>query len=316
MSNRTVYRMKLNPIIGTRFQPTGFPDLGPALFQSPGSDGEWIESLHVESPQSMANHLEAMTWDDGAHDQIAALEGLPYVRVTSPEGEFLTSSRLEAHRLASAYVMEGTVKGTKLSGEEWMGAAFELHAGRPLNHQRIADRIFHWDPVSLIHGVFFARKSWPWQPRIARAVTAFIDAYDVRAAVSGGVKTDSVEIKGGNTDTGYGMVPHQRTEYTARELTAFVSVDHDQIQSYGLGATRTELLESLISFELASLFHNGLRLRTACDLEVADIDGTELPDVDQATVAAQAAITACAGEFEPIAVTWGERKGRQTKTKE
>ncbi|WOP20063.1 type I-U CRISPR-associated RAMP protein Csb1/Cas7u [Raineyella sp. LH-20] len=312
MSNRTIYRMKLTPIIGTRFQPTGFPDLGPALFQSPGADGGWIESLHVESPQSMANHLEAMTWNDGARDQVAALEGLPYVRVISPDGEFLTSSRLEAHRLASAYVMEGMIDETKQSGEQWMEAAFQLQAGRPLNHQRIADQIFRWDPVSLIHGVFFARKAWPWQPRIARAVTAFIDAYDVRAAVSGGVKTDSVEIKGGNTDTGYGMVPHQRTEYTAQDIKAFVSVDHDQIASYGLGTARTELLETLVAFQIASLFRNGLRLRTACDLEVADVDGADLPEVDQATSDVRAAIAACAGEFSPIAVTWGDRKARKT----
>jgi CRISPR-associated protein Csb1 len=59
------------------------------------------------------------------------------------------------------------------------------------------------------------------------------------SAVSGGVKTDSVnprtqgESKG--SAEGYGMVPHQRLEFTARSITAYVAVDHEQIQSYGLG---------------------------------------------------------------------------------
>lgn len=309
MSNRTIHRIALRPIIGTRFQPTGFPDLGPALFESP-RDGSWVPSLHVESPQSMANHLEATTWDQGTSSQVQELKGLPYVEVTDPDGVFLTSSRLEAHRLASAYVMEGTINGSNESGETWMGAAFGLESGRPQDHRLIAEKLFGWDPTALLHGVFFARKAWPWQPRIARAITAFIDAHDVRAAVSGGVKTDSVEIRGGNTDTGYGMVPHQRTEYTAQEVTAFVSVDRDQINSYGLGEARTHLLEALAQFELASLFHGGLRLRTACDLEVVDVDGDPLPDLSTATSTVRSAIDACTDSFEPISVVWTDRKAK------
>jgi CRISPR-associated protein Csb1 len=56
----------------------------------------------------------------------------------------------------------------------------------------VARACFAPDPLSLVHGVFFARKNWPWQPKVARAVTSFIEAYDVRPAVSGGVKRDSV----------------------------------------------------------------------------------------------------------------------------
>lgn len=312
MSNRTIHRISLRPVIGNRFQPTGFPDLGAALFESP-SDGGWIPSLHVESPQSMANRLEATTWDRGTDSQVAGLEGLPYVEVTDADGRFLTSSRLEAHRLASAYVMEGIVDGGNDNGETWMGREFDLKGGRPLDHRRIADRIFAWDPVSLLHGVFFARKSWPWQPRIARAVTAFIDAYDIKAAVSGGVKTDSVETRGGNTDTGYGMVPHQRTEYTAQQVTAFVSVDHDQIASYGLGDEGSELLEALAAYELAVLFAGGLRLRTACDLEVVGVEGDPLSEIVAAGDRVRTAIKACRDRFEPLSVVWNDRSGRKSQ---
>ena len=79
-----------------------------------------------------------------------------------------------------------------------------LVKGRPLDHRAVARACFRLDPVSLVHGVFFARKAWPWQPRIARAVTSFIEASGVRPAVSGGVKRDVVinEAKDGATAEG------------------------------------------------------------------------------------------------------------------
>ena len=65
----------------------------------------------MESAQSMANRLEAPPGTSARADQVAELGALPYVRVVSPDGAFLSSSRLEAHRLASAYVMDGKVDG-------------------------------------------------------------------------------------------------------------------------------------------------------------------------------------------------------------
>ena len=118
--------------------------------------------------------------------------------------------------------------------------------------------------MSLVHGVFFARKNWPWQPKIARAVTSFIEAYGVKPAVSGGVKRDVVinEAKGGATAEGYGTVPHHRVEYTAEKITAYFTVDHAQFRSYGLSEPATALLEALADFEIATLLDRGLRLRT------------------------------------------------------
>ena len=91
---RTVLEADLTPLAGALFQPAGFPDLGAAEFGD--------HALLVESAQSMANWLEAATWNEAQSDQVAELATLPYVRVVSPEGHFLSSSRLEAHRLASA----------------------------------------------------------------------------------------------------------------------------------------------------------------------------------------------------------------------
>src|ERR1022692_3225460 len=109
--------------------------------------------------------------------------------------------------------MEATVDGRK--GTEWLAAELGLAKGKPLDYRAVARACFALDPVSLVHGVFFARKEWPWQPKIARAVTGFVEAYDVIPAISGGVKRDSVNNEGkeGATSEGYGMVPYHRVEY-------------------------------------------------------------------------------------------------------
>ena len=316
MTPRSVYRIPLTPVNGSRFQPTGFPDLGPATFSKPTAEG-WVEALHVESPQSMANRLELTTWDTATGDQPEVLAGLPYVRVVDPTGGFLTSSRLEAHRLASAYIMDGTISG--VAGRTVLPGLLGIAKDQAIDHRQLARAICRLDPLSLVHGVFFAQKEWPWQPKIARAVTCFIDAGDVRDAVSGGVKTDSVnprvEGESQGTAKGYGMVPHQRLEFTARSITAYISVDHEQIRAYGLGSAGEELLEALVAYELASLFRGGpMRLRTACDLQV--VEGSEgalgdIPTPDAATRRVVAAIAGAGDLLGPVTeVTWSRATGK------
>ena len=296
---RTVLEAELEPLAGSLFQPTGFPDLGPAEF----GDHE----LLVESAQSMANWLESTTWDSGQSDQVSELGALPYVRVVSPEGDFLSSSRLEAHRLASAYIMNGTVDS--VTGEKWMEERLGLAKGRPLDNRAVARACFSLDPVSLVHGVFFARKAWPWQPKIARALTSFIEASGVLPAVSGGVKRDVVinEAKGGATAEGYGTVPHHRVEYTAAKITAYFTVDHAQFRSYGLSEPATALLEALADFEIGTLLDRGLRLRTRCDLAMREVRG-ERPDASEAARRIAKFAADCANELGGvITVVWSEK---------
>jgi len=296
---RTVLEADLVPLAGALFQPTGFPDLGPAEFGD--------HALLVESAQSMANWLEGTTWDSARSDQVAELGALPYVRVVSPEGEFLSSSRLEAHRLASAYIMNGTIGS--VTGERWLEDRLGLAKGRPLDHRAVARACFRLDPVSLVHGVFFARRSWPWQPKIARAVTSFIEASGVLPAVSGGVKRDVVinEAKGGATAEGYGTVPHHRVEYTAQKITAYFTVDRAQFHSYGLSEPATALLEALADFEIATLLDRGLRLRTRCDLVVREVRG-ERPDANEAARRVAKFAADCADELGPVTeVVWSEK---------
>jgi CRISPR-associated protein Csb1 len=150
----------------------------------------------------------------------------------------------------------------------------------------------------LVHGVFFARKNWPWQPKIARAVTSFIEASGVKAAISGGVKKDIVvnEAKGNATAEGFGTVPHHRVEYTAGKITAYFTIDRAQFRSYGLSEPATALLEALADFEIGTLLDRGLRLRTRCDLVVKEVRNERPEAAEAAQRIAKLAID-CADEL-------------------
>ncbi|MCL6593432.1 MAG: type I-U CRISPR-associated protein Cas7, partial [Alicyclobacillus sp.] len=84
---RLLLEAQLVPLQGTRIQPTGFPDLGPAEYDAP--DGQ-RRMLLVESAQSMANRLEAVCWDEAADDWVEPLRGLPLVKVYDENQQPLT----------------------------------------------------------------------------------------------------------------------------------------------------------------------------------------------------------------------------------
>ncbi|PZP65101.1 MAG: type I-U CRISPR-associated protein Cas7, partial [Azospira oryzae] len=79
---RLLLEARLKPLQGTRFQPTGFPNLGAATYDGP--DG--TRMLLVESAQSMANRLEVVCWDKVADDWVAPLRGLPVIKVIDANG--------------------------------------------------------------------------------------------------------------------------------------------------------------------------------------------------------------------------------------
>nr|WP_256360918.1 type I-U CRISPR-associated RAMP protein Csb1/Cas7u [Methylomonas koyamae] len=56
---RLLIEAELQPLQGARFQPTGFPDLGAAVYDGPNGN----RLLLVESAQSMANRMETVCWD-------------------------------------------------------------------------------------------------------------------------------------------------------------------------------------------------------------------------------------------------------------
>src|ERR1700678_2684719 len=103
-ATRVLFTIPLKPLQGDRFQPTGFPSLGAATYRT--KDGD---KLLVESAQSMANRLETTCWDGARNAPVEALNGISHVTVTR-KGAFLTDSMLEAHRINSAYLLEGKDK--------------------------------------------------------------------------------------------------------------------------------------------------------------------------------------------------------------
>lgn len=322
MPNRELFQVPMRPVAGSRFQPTGFPDIGAALFDRPVTLGDgtpdWEQCLVLESEQSMGNHLEATAWDAAAARPVAAFDGLPYVRVVDEDGTYLTSSRTESHRLASAFVKDSALDGTDMKTviRERLG----LSDDTPLSPRDIAGAVFALDPMCLVHGVFFADSFWPGQPKIARALTAFVEAHDVRQAISGGVKRDAVRHSTkdavGGASEGYGSVPFHRTEYVARVIEASFVLDLDQLASYGLPEPAAELLAVAARWEVRSLLDRGFRPRTACDLEIEDASGLEaLPALDALTEQLRTLTDQCGdllGGGEPLVVVW-ERKKRSKK---
>lgn len=261
--SRLLIEARLKPIQGTRFQPTGFPNLGAADYVT--SDG--TQMLLVESPQSMANRLEKVSWDDVKNDVAPALKGIPYIRVKDGDGNLLTTSIEEAHRINSPYILEGKNKTFFDQLKKDLEAG---EKGRP-DYKLLAKVLFRYDVNSLIHGVFLAKKELAnGRLRVARSLSSFVEASNVTVASSGGVKKDDLDVKG-DAAKGFGHVPFSREEYTG-EITAYFNLDLAQIRGYGLGRAAEELLVGISIYKIRKLLEEGLRFRTACDLELVDVE--------------------------------------------
>lgn len=308
-TSRLLFKIPLRPIQGSRFQPTGFPALGAATFQF-ASD----TNLLVESAQSMANRLELTIWDMDRQDVIEALKGLSHVCVTRG-GEFLTDTILESHRINSPYVLEGKDKSFFNLLKDEVG----VKDTGPIDRQKLSRSLLKFDINSLLHGVFIAKKDLAGgRLRVARALSAFIEAEGVRVAASGGVKNDHVNPSG-VTKSGFGNVPFARDEYTADSISLYSNIDLAQIRGYGLGESVERLLVLLALFKLRALTTEGLRLRTACDFEVIDQDirasrpdGWQLPQIAPLTDALKSTIGECRDQMEVKTVTFEDelKKGK------
>lgn len=235
----------------------------------------------VESAQSMANRLEAVCWNDVADDWVAPLRGLPVVKVVDgKDGKPLTNSLLEAHRLNSPYILEGKDK-TVVDLLKKRLAAMEV--GR-VDLRELAKVLLEFDTNALLHGVFLAKKELAGgRLRLPRSLSAFVEAGNAKVAASGGVKNDGVDPSG-DAARGFGNVPFARDEWVAEEITACFNLDLRQIHAFGLGDEAERLLIMLALFKIRKFLVEGLRLRTACDLDVRGVtvtrpDGFELPDL-------------------------------------
>ena len=258
-ASRVLFNVPLRPVQGDRFQPTGFPSLGAATYQT--GDGQ---KLLVESAQSMANRFEAACWDEARHKPVSALTGISHVTIIRG-GEFLTDSMLEAHRLNSPDLLEGKDKAFTNRLKEALGGLVE----GPIDRKLLAEVLLKYDVGSLIHGVFLAKKDLAGgRLRVARALSAFIEATGVSVAASGGVKNDHVNPSG-DRKSGFGNVPFARDEFVAEDINCYINLDLAQIRGYGLDDRAQKLLILLALHRVRRLLDGELRLRTACDLEPA-----------------------------------------------
>lgn len=337
---RVLIEAPLKPVAGTRIQPTGFPDLGAAVYDAP--DG--TPMLLVESAQSMANRLEAVCWDEANNDVVEELRGLPYVKVqlaSLGDGQDSTTSLQEFHRLNSPYIMSGMLgeqtfssvvsSELKLSGAKSEGDEKESgDVSGVVNLRRLAEVCFKYDPNSLVHGVFLEKIAG--RLRHPRALSSFIEASGVRRADSGGVKFDRAlpkpSVAGVDAAGGYGNVPFHRTEFTAKSITAYFSLDLAQIRGYGLGIEATQLLIALSLWKVRRFLDSSMRLRSACELELADDSeklvakrpaSYALPSTEELTEAVKVLLKICRKQFaDPLVteLTWngGSKKAKADKS--
>jgi CRISPR-associated protein Csb1 len=263
-TSRLLIEADLQPLQGTRFQPTGFPDLGAATYELP--DEKRTMMVLLESAQSVANRLENTIWDEAAQDVVKPLRGISYVVVKSDD-EVLTNSLLEAHRINSFYLLEGEDQ-TFL---RQLKSELDVLDKGPVDYHKLALTLAKYDINSLLHGVFLAKKELAGgRFKLARALSGFIEAYNVRPVSFGGVKLDRVDPQA-DAKKGGGNIPYARTEYTAEQITAFFSLDLAQLRNYRLGQEATDLLIAIALWKIRSFLDDGLRLRTACDLECTNI---------------------------------------------
>ncbi len=292
---RLLLKAKLEPVQGTRFQPTGFPEIGAAQYEGPNGES----MLLVESAQSMANRLEAVCWDEIADDWVPELQGLSVVKVLRGDGTSLTNSVLEAHRINSEYIAR-TDGFKKISDEIGYDKKEPQHFSVA---KQLAPVLLKYDINSLIHGVFLEEIAGVI--RLLRALSGFIEAASVEIAASGGVKRGIEPGRKG----GEGNVIYPKDEFVSPKITAYFNLDLAQIRGYGFSEEVETLLVALSLFKVRKFLETGLRLRTACDLDCQDIevqrpDGFELPSLSDLQDALPGLISGAGIDFQTTTVTY------------
>jgi len=303
----------LEPIIGDRFQPAGFPEIGHVIYKAPRKDGSTEHVCIVDSAASMANHLESVC-QRGAHDLdlVDDLDGMPYIRcvtgdladgkLPSDKCEGAVTSLTEGHRIASSYFIDGVVvngdaKATKknkdgkdepLTLERDLIDRFGIVLPGSSKAHPPADQwwnvfktIFERDPNSLVHGVLFPQ----WQIKIPRALTAHLEAFGAGRVDRSGVKFDRL----GKTTSGQPIFAVD--DATAESIRATFVLDVSLIRSFGrkkkdgdkeaqlgLSEPQQAFLVALALWKIQKLLESPFRFRSGCHLRCTTLqsDGKDI----------------------------------------
>lgn len=316
---------------GGRFQPTGFPDLGPALFR--GADGaNW---LLVESPQSMANRLERVCWIDGDGDTDRVgrynddCKGIPYVLATDTDGKPLTASTLEAHRLSSPYIWDTQPftdpdeASKQITLPVYLTRLFSLADNRLVPWKKVAAGLIKVDPGCLLHGIWFNEASFAGgKVRLTRSLSGYIEARDPSTANFGFQKRDGVSDRtdkeaGQSAAEGYGSVIGPKQHFTSAEVKAYFQIDLERLRSYGLAPEQVKALVAWAIYKIRRVLvasRDGVAdLRTECKFEPVKVtaqtvhqdtgnkDNYDLPQIGNDL---KEAIKALKTQTEPLKVRW------------
>jgi CRISPR-associated protein Csb1 len=301
----------LKPVAGLdRFQPAGFPEIGHVIYKAPRKDGRVENVCIVDSPASMANHLESVCMR-GPHDLELEddLAGMPYLRCVTgdltdknrlpPEKrELVVTSLTEGHRIASTYFLEheSLTAGNEL-GLETFSKTLEREFGIKLPGSKRAHppaekwwdvfkTVLKYDPNALVHGVLFPQ----YQIKIARFLTAHLEAFGAIRVDRSGVKFDRL----GKTTSGQPLFAVD--DATANEIRATFILDVALLRSFGrterkdgsdgarvrgLSEEQKEFVAALALWKINRLLKTPFRYRSGCHLELVSLKhGEQVVNLD------------------------------------
>lgn len=307
-----------------RFQPSGFPEIGHVIYDAPRKDGSREKVCIVDSPASMANHLETVCTDGPTGGLHSDLTNLPYVRcVTDEDGDtseakkpsrLVVTSLTEGHRLASDYFLDGqfnfqwkkeskitTKKGKKEKEEtipaHWEGEGFrdKLRAEFGIKEVKKDKTYFIWpDTWWKIYETIFKYDPNSLvhgvmfakeQIKISRLLTAHLEAFGAARIGRSGVKFDRL----GKTTSGQPIFAVD--DETANSIVATFIIDLALLRSYGrgekgLGDLQKRVLLDLAVWKARRLLQSPFRFRSGCQLACTGIAWSD--DTDDARVPDQA----------------------------
>ncbi|WP_242529185.1 type I-U CRISPR-associated protein Cas7 [Methylacidimicrobium sp. B4] len=249
------------------------------------------------------------------YELVEELAGMPYVRCVTGEEvngalpedrrEVVVTSLTEGHRLASTYFLEGqflhangelatkrvkSKKKGKATGKtieeedqpqpflDFLVKEFGIvlpndKKAHPPSEKwwNVFQTIFRYDPNALVHGVLFPQ----WQIRIARFLTAHLEAFGAARVDRSGVKFDRL----GRTKSGQPIFAVD--DVTAREIRATFILDLALLRSFGRSETmgrllglsekQKEFLAALALWKIDRLLKAPFRYRSGCHLELVGL---------------------------------------------
>ena len=257
-------------------QPVGFKDIGNVAPYRMGKHKE----LLIDTEAAMANWLEApLMCEPDEVTLVSSLKGLPHVQAIIKENNqerILTTSLLEAHRIASYYLFgykqKGSVIPTKFGKE--LQIKLQGKAAYPGYFQELAKAIFQVDPNSLVHGVFFPHLQGV-KNRIPRTLSVRVRGINPEAVSLGGVKLERVTASGGDSKKGASQVPYFRKLFAVERVEFRAAIDVHQIRQFGFGEgtqavglseSQKTLILALCLWKIRKFLTLPYRPRTACDL--------------------------------------------------